>query len=270
MNPVDANALSGTLVDSLIQELAQRLDSSVRTPLYEQLEEGLRDRIETGALPAGTVLPPEPELAERLGVSRQTVNQALTNLARRGAVTRRRGVGTFVASPYVEQPLDGLYSFLRTLLAQGHLPATRLLGYRITVDARISPLLSGRPDGLIYEISRLRLVDGEPFVVETVFLNAPCGEALPHDRLTQEVLYDLMRECCGIEVTHAEETLRPVTVEQPEASLLGIQVGEPVFLVERTGYAGSQAVELRRSIIRGDRYRFRVRLEGPTLGEARA
>ncbi len=256
-------------VDGIVEELAGLLDPGSRTPLYEQLEDALRSRIESGTLPPGSALPPEPELAERLGVSRQTVNQALTGLARRGAVTRRRGVGTFVASPYVEQPLDGLYSFLRTLLAQGHLPATRLLGYRITVDRHASPLLTGRPEGLIYEISRLRLVDGEPFVVETVYLDAACGQSLPHERLTHEVLYDLMRECCDIEVTHAEETLRPVTVEQPEASLLGIPVGAPAFLVERTGYAGSRAVEWRRSIIRGDRYRFRVRLEGHTLGEMR-
>jgi GntR family transcriptional regulator len=166
----------------------------------------------------------------------------------------------------VEQPLDGLYSFLRTLLAQGRLPSTRLLGYRITVDSRASPLLTGAADGLVYELSRLRLVDDDPFVVETIYFGADCGAALPHDRLTHEVLYDLMRECCGLDVTRAEETLRPVTVEQPEASLLGLQVGEPVFLVERTGYAGVQAVELRRSIIRGDRYRFRVLLEGHTLG----
>jgi GntR family transcriptional regulator len=253
--------------DGVIAEIAASLDASLRMPLYEQLEEAFRRLIDDGALQPGAVLPPEPELAERIGVSRQTTNQALTNLARRGILTRRRGVGTFVARPFVEQPLDGLYSFLRTLLAQGRLPSTRLLGYRITVDAQASPLLTGNVDGLIYELSRLRLVDNDPYVVETVYLTTGFGEALPHDRLTHEVLYDLLREFCGIDVTNAEETLRPVTLEQPEASLLGLQVGEPAFLVERTGYAGSMPVEFRRSIIRGDRYRFRVHLEGHALGD---
>jgi GntR family transcriptional regulator len=253
--------------DDVIGEIASSLDASLRVPLYEQVEEALRRRIDDGGLAPGAVLPPEPELAERIGVSRQTVNQALTNLARRGVLTRRRGVGTFVARPFVEQPLDGLYSFLRTLLAQGRLPSTRLLGYRITVDAQASPLLTGAVDGLVYELSRLRLVDNDPFVVETVYLGAGCAESIPHDSLTHEVLYDLMRQFCGIDVTDAEEALRPVTLEQPEASLLGLQVGEPAFLVERTGYSRSMPVEFRRSIIRGDRYRFRVHLEGHTLGD---
>jgi len=252
-------------LDRVVQELAQELDGSSRTPLYEQLELRLRQLIEAGVLAAGSALPPEPELAERLGVSRQTVNQALTNLARRGTVTRRRRVGTFVAPPFVEQPLDGLYSFLRTLLAQGRLPEMRLLGYRITVDERASPFLTSDVHGLVFELSRLRLVDGDPFVVETLYLPADCGESLPLDRLEHEVVYDLLRETCGLDVTHADETLRPVVLEQPEASLLGLSLGEPAFLVERRGYAGAAPVELRRSVIRGDRYRFRVRLEGHTL-----
>lgn len=237
------------------------LDPASRTPLYEQLATAIRRAIDDGALAAGAALPPEPEMARALGVSRQTVNQALTGLARRGLVTRRRGAGTFVAAPYVEQPLGGLYSFIRTLTAQGRLPGTRLLGYRITVDERASPLLTGRADGLVYEISRLRLVDGDPFVVETIYLPVECGERLPAERLTTDVLYDLLREYCGVTVTHADETLRPVTVDRTEAALLSLTAGEPAFLVERTSYAGERPVELRASLIRGDRYRYRVRLD---------
>ncbi|MFN8556053.1 MAG: GntR family transcriptional regulator [Dehalococcoidia bacterium] len=252
-------------VSDLVPRLAAALSPADRSPLYEQLAQQLQRLVQTGALPPGAALPPEPELAEQLGVSRQTVNQALSGLARRGVLIRRRGVGTFVAEPYVEQPLGGLYSFLRTLTAQGRLPSTRLLGYRVTVDERASPLLTGRPDGLVYELGRLRLVDGEPFVVERAFLPATCGERLPLDRVTREPLYDLVREACGLIVTHAEETLQPVALEQPEAALLGLRVGASAFRVERVGFAGEQAVELRHSLIRGDRYRFRVRLDGPGL-----
>lgn len=259
--------MADMLADTLIADLANELSPSSRTPLYEQLAHAITREIRCRALPPGTIFPPEPELAERLGLSRQTVNQALAGLAKRGLVTRRRGVGTFVAEPYVEQPLGGLYSFLRTLTAQGRLPSTRMLGYRITLDDDASPLLTGRRDGLIYELSRLRLVDGEPFVVETIYLPVELGERLPSERLAHEVLYDLMRDRCEVTVTHAEETLRPVTLEQPDAALLGLPVGEPAFLVERTGIAGERArpVELRRSLIRGDRYRFTVHLEGPGL-----
>lgn len=84
---------------------------------------------------------------------------------------------------------------------------------------------------------------------------------LPPDRLAQEVLYDLLNEYCQIEITHAEETLRPITIVQRDAALLGLRAGDAAFLVERTSYAGMEAIELRFSLIRGDRFRYRVRLE---------
>jgi GntR family transcriptional regulator len=252
-------------IEEFIDHVIRRLDSSSRVPLYEQIVQQMLGAIQRGELAPGTVLPPEPELAEQLGVSRQTVNQALTSLARRGLLNRRRGVGTFIAEPYIEQPLDGLYSFIRTLTAQGRLPSSKILGYRLTIDEQASSILTGSHDGLVYEISRMRLVDGEPFVLETIYLPVECGEQLPIERMRTEALHELMREICGVEVTHADETLRPVRLESVDAALLGLTAGDPAFLVERAGFSGDKPIELRRSLIRGDRYRFRVRLSGGNL-----
>ncbi len=252
-------------IDEFIQHITHEMDGTSRIPLYEQIAQLILGAIQSGNLAPGTVLPPEPELAERLKVSRQTVNQALTTLARRGLLTRRRGVGTFIAEPYVEQPLDGLYSFIRTLTAQGRLPTTKILGYRVTIDDQASTLLTGAHDGLVFEIGRLRLVDGEPFVVETIYLPVDCGERIPVERLQLEALHDVMQDVCGLEVSHADETLRPVKLESVDAALLRLSSGDPAFLVERIGYCDDEPVELRRSLIRGDRYRFRVRLSGAQL-----
>lgn len=226
------------------------------------------EAIHNGGLAPGTALLPEPEFARRLGVSRQTVNQALTMLAKRGLVRRTRGSGTFIADPFVEQPLDGVYSFLRTLTAQGRLPSAARLGARLTVDADASLLLTGTADGLVFELSRLRSVDGTPFVLETLLLPADFREALLAANLDQDTVYDVLRQACGIVVTHADETMQPVTVARPESALLGLSEGAPAFLVVRTSYVDDRAVELRRSLIRGDRYRFRVRLPGDALASA--
>lgn len=235
----ESSTVTGGTAEPLVALLADALVLPSRTPLYERIERAVATAIQNGVLPPGTVFPPEPNLAARLGLSRQTINQALTGLARRGLLVRRRGVGTFVAEPVVEQPLGQLYSFIRTLTAQGRSPGTRLLGSRITRDDLASSLLTGNRDGLVFEISRLRLVDGDPLIVEELYLPLPCGESLPADRLAREVLYDLIAELCGTTVTHAEETLRPATIGRTEAALLGVHPGEPAFLVERTASASA-------------------------------
>src|SRR4051794_39155106 len=65
---------------------------------YVQIAELLRGRIDDGTYPAGSPLPSEPRLAEELGVSRVTVNRAITLLRSSGDVKVRRGSGTYVRS----------------------------------------------------------------------------------------------------------------------------------------------------------------------------
>jgi GntR family transcriptional regulator len=74
--------------------------SVIETPKsqYLQIAELLRGRIEDGTYPAGSLLPSEPKLADELGVSRVTINRAITLLRSSGDVKVRRGSGTYVRS----------------------------------------------------------------------------------------------------------------------------------------------------------------------------
>jgi Bacterial regulatory proteins, gntR family len=74
-----------------------RLDEDDPRPLWQQLAELLRGRIERGEL-AGR-LEAETALAQRYGVSRDTVRRALADLARDGLIRSTRGRGTFVLPP---------------------------------------------------------------------------------------------------------------------------------------------------------------------------
>ncbi len=68
-----------------------------RTRLYEQVAEQITTWIDQNGLTAGDRLPPERELAQRLGVSRATLSQALVALEVIGVVTVRHGDGTLIA-----------------------------------------------------------------------------------------------------------------------------------------------------------------------------
>lgn len=65
-------------------------------PEYLQVAVALRDAIEAGEWPPGTMLPGEPELAAWYGVTRATVNRALSVLRTEGLVRPERGRGTTV------------------------------------------------------------------------------------------------------------------------------------------------------------------------------
>ena len=245
---------------TILASIRAKLQTQSAVPLYEQVGVALSSAIADGRLVPGTVIPPEPLLASQLGVSRQTVTRALTGMARHGLVTRRRGVGTFVSQPTIEQPLHGIYSFIRNLLEQGHQPGTQLLGSRITVEHDASQFLAGQPDAPVFEVTRIRLVDGDPLVFEEVYLPLDIGERITPTQFRDAVLYDVLREACGLIVDRADETLRPVLIDSTEAALLGVPPGDPALLVERHSWAGAAPTEFRRSVVRGDRYQLRVRL----------
>ncbi|WP_106182077.1 FadR/GntR family transcriptional regulator [Prauserella shujinwangii] len=87
-----------------------------RQRLYEQVLERLREYVATAGLRAGDKLPAERELAQRLGVSRASVKQAIVVLEVQGAVEARHGGGTYLVRDGLEvEPVDALVERRRRL-----------------------------------------------------------------------------------------------------------------------------------------------------------
>ena len=98
------------------------VDPRDRTPIYVQLERGLRAAIAAGRLHPGDQLPTVRQLAVDLRVNANTVARVYGDLERRGILETRRGVGSFVsATPAEARPPDEherrLRAFVTRLLA---------------------------------------------------------------------------------------------------------------------------------------------------------
>jgi len=74
------------------------IDEQDRTPVYAQLERGIRSAIASGRLAVGDQLPTVRQLAVGLRVNANTVAKVYTFLEREGVLETRRGVGTFIAA----------------------------------------------------------------------------------------------------------------------------------------------------------------------------
>jgi GntR family transcriptional regulator len=77
--------------------LPLHLDPNDPTPLYAQLERGIRLGIATGKLAVGQQLPTVRQLAVELRINANTVARVYLNLERDGVLETKRGVGTFIA-----------------------------------------------------------------------------------------------------------------------------------------------------------------------------
>lgn len=247
--------------------------SDASQPLHEQVTATIRQQIASGELPLGAMLPPEIELARRLGVSRHTVRAGLDALVREGQLERRRGHGTVVVRPRIQQSLARFYSIAQEMRSRGARLTTQVLarGYLGQTDALVDEAAdafgAGRSRELGY-VLRLRLVEGEPLLLETLtFPPTLCPWLLETPRTGADPaalpFYQELARRAGLTVTHAHEVFRPVAATDYEARLLGIPPSDPVFQVDRTSFAGDRVVEWRRTLARGDRYAYAVDLANP-------
>ncbi|GAA1207582.1 FadR/GntR family transcriptional regulator [Prauserella alba] len=89
--------------------MSDALRPMARPRLYEQVIDRLREYVAAQRLGAGDKLPAERELAQRLGVSRTSVKQAIVVLQVQGLVEARHGGGTYLVGDTLDaEPVDQL------------------------------------------------------------------------------------------------------------------------------------------------------------------
>lgn len=238
------------------------LDFSSAVPVYYQLKELLREDIAGGIYPPGSQLPSEMELMKRFGISRATVRQALSDLERQGVLTKRKGKGTFVAQPKLEEDLSGFYSFKRQMEQQGLEISIRVISrYTLPATQRQMDLLDLPAGSTIFRVLRLISVNDDPVFIESWEIpEKHCPGLLELDLTTPfaKILVDHYK----LSMAKVLKYIEPALADDFEAGVLGIKRGQPVLLVERVTYpsASEPALFTTKWIVRGDRCRHLIRL----------
>ncbi|ANY75161.1 GntR family transcriptional regulator [Paenibacillus ihbetae] len=104
------------------------MSSTERMPLYQKVQEYIRDLISSNVLKVGDRIPTEKDLMERFGVSKITVVNALAGLVNEKIITRVPGKGTFVSEPESEMPAASPINAVKSIHKAGGAMGTRLIG----------------------------------------------------------------------------------------------------------------------------------------------
>jgi GntR family transcriptional regulator len=235
---------------------ARRIHRNSRLPLYQQLYDILRDKIYRGELEPGDLIPPEPELMNRYGVSRTTVRQTLDMLVNENLIYREQGRGTFVAHPTVEQALVRIISFTDDMRRRGREPGTEVLASRLMpAPQEIAERLGVEPGEELAYLKRLRLADGEPMSVEESHLvHRYCPGILDGD-YAQSSLRQALEDRYDIHWSRATQTIRAIAATDDLSGALPIRRGAPLLYIERVSYSRQNGpVEFLRITYRSDRY----------------
>ncbi len=236
------------------------VDTGAGRPAYQQIEEQVADAIAAGALGPGDRLPPERDLAVRLGVSRMTVRQAFDALARRDLVERGVGRGTFVAAPHVElDRTERVAGFTEQMERAGLEPGATVLAAQVTrAAAPVAHALGLETGAAVAHVRRVRFGGGLSLTLEDSWLPDALFPGVTDLDLGGS-LYAIMGARYGHAPVRAIEHLQPVAARSQDAEALGVRARTPLMFVERVAYdADGVAVEYAEDRHRGDRARFVV------------
>ena len=188
----------------------------------------------------GSQLPPEPELAAELGVSRATLREALRSLEDEGLVRRTRGAGTFVADrPRVANNLDANFGVTDAIRASGMEPGTLHGSVRLeAASADEAERLDLAPGEDVVVVDRVRTANGRPVVYSRDILAAQLtgdDPGLLH-RLERTSIYEVLERELGVVIHHGLATFRPTRADGHLASRLAVAKGTLLLYIRQVDF----------------------------------
>lgn len=228
------------------------------SPIYLQLREVVRSKIEDGEYAPGTAIPSENALAATYGINRLTVRSAIDALVSEGLLKRVQGKGVYVVA-WIERDLEVLGGFTQTMNEKNVETRRKILlkGQR-RAGEKYGSIFHIREDGLLYCIKRLDYADQEPIAIQEIYIPYNLVPKMEGIDLTVFSMFEIYN-FYGINPVRAWQTLDLVQLTQSDARLINLDKDQTVFLFSCTTYDESgRVIEYSKSYTRGDKCNFHV------------
>jgi GntR family transcriptional regulator len=228
---------------------------------YERVYAHVRDRIAAENLQPGSRLPGEREIAELLGVSRETVRSGMRLAEEQGLIIRSPARGTFVAERKIRQDLGRMVSFDLTVRGAHLTPTYESVAVSYERAGRTeSAALGISPKTRLLVVEAVGTGDHRPLAYYRSAIPPAVAERLP-DAPDWGTLatYQVIGEALGIASMQVKQKWEAVHLPGGVADSLEVPVGEPAF--RSTGiFADAHGVplELRVGWYPGARYEFMI------------
>lgn len=238
--------------------MAKTAEVAYNAPIYLQLREVVRSKIEDGEYAPGTAIPSENVLAATYGINRLTVRNAIDALVSEGLLKRVQGKGVYVVAQ-IERDLEVLGGFTQTMDEKNVQTKRKILlkGQR-KAGEKYAAVFGIHEQDTLYYIKRLDYADEEAIAIQEIYIPynlVPKVEGIDLSVFTMFEIYKFY----GINPVRAWQTLDLVQLTQSDARLININKDQTVFLFSCTTYdENGRVIEYSKSYTRGDKCNFKV------------
>lgn len=226
------------------------------TPMYIQIHDKIKQKIEDGEWSIGDRLPSERDLSEEFEVSRMTLRQAIQTLSDEGILEKRIGSGTFVASKRVQEKMSGTTSFTEIMMNQGKTPSSKTIAYYLATPSKSESeklqLLTGEE---VLRMERVRYADNIPICFEVAAIPAKIVKYFSKQEVTAHFYQTLSEH--GYEIGGSEQTISATIARDKIADLLSIKKGTAILRLRQLSFlSDKKPFEYVRTQYVGERFEF--------------
>ena len=226
-------------------------------PMYRQIAEALREKINEGELKPGDALPTESSLQEAFNVSRVTVRQALKLLTEEQIVESIQGSGTYVKEERVNYDIYQLTGFYEKLADRNVDTHSEVSIFEVLkADAKLAEKLNLSHDDKVWHVKRVRFIKQKPVNLEETWMPL----ALFPD-LTWEVMenskYHYVEQIKKLVIDRSEQELVPIMPSEEAIAALALDPAKPILeKVSRGFLKDGRVFEYSRNVFNTDDYKF--------------
>jgi GntR family transcriptional regulator len=228
-------------------------------PLYYQVEENIRKKIENGVYPEGEKIPAESVLEKEFHVSRITIRKAVENLVQEGLLIKYQGIGTLVTKHFINDDMISLEGFTEKMERQGRKVSSTILEISVqTPGESIGESLHLVEGEQVLKICRIRNVDGSPLALFTTYI--PMYLGVPETEDFSGSLFKVYPKY-GIEPAYSDRSIHAVVIDEALAKVFQINKGVAALQMNYLTYdEEGRAIEYAEGIYRGDWYHYKMRV----------
>lgn len=235
-----------------------KIDTKSKEPLHNKVEKMMRELIEQPTYRNGEFLPKEVDIAETLGVARNTVRHAISKLVNEGLLVRKKGVGTKVVARRIPTRLDSWWSFTKEMKARG----VDVVNFELQVESvpaneEVASTMHIKKGTKLVKLSRLRGTSSGPSLLSVSWF---------HPRLKMKgsenfetPLYEMLESAFGVIVSVSREEISAISAEEALAAKFGIEVGAPMlFRCRIVSDTDGRIVEYNKVYYKGDGFSYSI------------
>lgn len=237
------------------------IDHNSPVPLYLQIEEQLRKIIQEPEYKKGKKLPNEIDLSKQLGISRNTLRQAINKLVYEGLLSRKKGVGTVVENVAISSKAQNWLSFTQEMKTLGIEPKNYELFIGWTKpNEEMCSFFDINNEQKILKLERLRGNSDYPFVYFISYFNPRIG--LTGNEDFSRPLYEILEKDYNSIAKVSKEEISSKAADKFLAEKLEIEIGSPVLKRKRFVYdPGGRPLEWNVGYYRADSFTYTLEFD---------